>query len=88
MAQETTKTVLTEEQLNDLREVRENFQNLRVELAALGQMELDLNERKAAAAAFNRELRARDQQLGATLQEQYGDVEIDLETGEITTKEN
>lgn len=88
MAEETTKTVLTEEQLNDLRSIRENFQNLRAELATLGQMELDLNERKEAAAAFNKELRARDRELGAALQEQYGDVEIDLETGEITTKEN
>lgn len=86
MAKAKEQVKLTEEELNELREIRQAFQNLRAELAAIGQLRLDLNEREAVAANFSRELRAKDQALGTTLQEKYGDSEIDLETGEVTPK--
>lgn len=78
---------ITEEELSELRQVRKANADLRNELAEIGLLKINIAEREAAASRFSGELRTADRKLGETLREKYGEIEIDLETGNYTTVE-
>ena len=86
MATETKQVTLTEEELQELRNLQKANQDLRAELASIGLAKINIAEREAQAANFARELRAADAEMGKKLQEAYGDAEINLESGAVIPK--
>jgi len=80
------KKVLTQEELDSLRNLRDQQNNI---LAGLGSIEYRitlLENNKAALKAQIAELEQANNTLGAQLTEKYGNGSLDLETGEITVE--
>jgi hypothetical protein len=80
------KKVLTQEELDSLRSLRDQQSNI---LAGLGSIEYRitlLENNKAALKAQIAELEQANNTLGAQLTEKYGNGNLDLETGEITVE--
>jgi hypothetical protein len=80
------KKVLTQEELDSLRSLRDQQSNI---LAGLGSIEYRitlLENNKAALKAQIAELEQANNTLGAQLTEKYGNGSLDLETGEITVE--
>lgn len=80
------KKVLTQEELTQLRNLRDQQNNV---LSGLGSIEYRitiLENNKAALKAQIAELEKANTTLGAQLTEKYGNGSLDLETGEITVE--
>ena len=78
--------VLTQEELDSLRNLRDQQNNI---LAGLGSIEYRitlLENNKAILKAQIAELEQANNTLGAQLTEKYGNGSLDLETGEITVE--
>ena len=76
--------VLTQEELQSLRNLRDQQNNI---LAGLGSLEYRitlLENNKAVLKSQIAELEKTSADLGAKLTEKYGNGNLDLETGEIT----
>jgi hypothetical protein len=67
---------LTAEELQTVKDIRQEYTNLAY---ALGDLELQ----KATLLENQKTLVSREKQIAKQLQEKYGDGTIDLETGEI-----
>lgn len=80
------KKVLTQEELTQLRNLRDQQNNI---LSGLGSIEYRitiLENNKAALKAQIAELEKANTTLGVQLTEKYGNGSLDLETGEITVE--
>lgn len=78
-----TPTQVTEQELNALRAVKIDMTNLITELGNIGLAEINLEKRRDNAEAFLEQLQANEASLIKALQEKYGVVNIDLETGNL-----
>jgi hypothetical protein len=67
---------LTEEELNEVKEIRQQYSQLALSLG-----ELELQKRKLLDV--HNLLQEKEVKLASQLQEKYGEGSIDLETGEI-----
>jgi hypothetical protein len=81
----TEKKLLTEEELSSLKEIQSNTQALIAELGEIELIKLQLENRHEAAKKFLEELGTREQEFTKSVFDKYGKVNINPETGEITS---
>lgn len=78
------KQQLTQEEINSLSQLQLDTQNIIIQFGQL-EYEIQLLERSKKILTSNlNTLKFREQELTETLQQKYGDGNIDLKTGEIT----
>ena len=78
-----SNTILTIEELQQLTEVQTQSQQIALELGNLEITRLQLEKRKEEVIAFLNEFKAKEQELGKSLSDKYGNGSIDLEKGEF-----
>ena len=76
--------VLTQDELNSLKNVRETFDSLTTVMGSLETQLALINLEKNDVIDRIKELKQQEIQLGVELKEKYGDGNISLETGEFT----
>ena len=76
--------VLTQDELNSLKNVRETFDNLTTVMGSLETQLTLINLEKTEVVEQLKNLKQQEIQLGVELKEKYGDGNISLETGEFT----
>jgi len=78
-----SNTTLTTEEIQQLTEVQTQAQQIALELGNLEITKLQLEKRKEEVIAFLNEFKAKEQELGKSLSDKYGNGTIDLEKGEF-----
>jgi len=78
-----SNTILTVEELQQLTEVQTQSQQITLELGNLEITRLQLEKRKEEVITFLNEFKAKEQELGKSLSDKYGNGSIDLEKGEF-----
>jgi hypothetical protein len=78
-----SNTILTVEEIQQLTEVQTQSQQIALELGNLEITRLQLEKRKEEVIAFFNEFKAKEQELGKSLSDKYGNGTIDLEKGEF-----
>ena len=78
------KTVLSQEELGKLKQVRESFDNLTTVMGSLETQITLINLEKEEIIEQIKLLKQQEIQLGTELKEKYGDGNISLENGEFT----
>ncbi|WP_288076749.1 hypothetical protein [Pseudomonas sp.] len=74
---------LTEEEFNKLTQVRQANQDIIMELGQINISEIALANRRKAAEQFLEDIKAADRALADELKAAYGDININLDTGEF-----
>lgn len=80
-------TKLTQEEISQLQEVRQQSQALVLELGNLELAKIQLENRYDELVEFYDDLKNRERELGKTLSDKYGDGTIDIEKGEFIAKD-
>lgn len=75
---------ITQEELQQLQQIKQKFGSVIEELGRIEFQKISLEERTAAAKSYLKEVSEEEKQALAVLTEKYGEVQLDLETGEIT----
>ena len=78
--------ILTQEELTQLRNLKEQQQNLLIDLGSIEYRMSLLEQTKSNLKSQVLELEKLNNQLGAQLTEKYGNGVLNLETGEITVE--
>ena len=78
---------ITEEELRQLQQIKQNFNVVVEELGRIEFQKITLEERSSAARQYLADYREAEKEALASLTEKYGDISINLETGEITEAE-
>ena len=78
---------LTEQELAEIKTIRENTYSAAIELGQIELTRLELNKKRAAVEAFLLTVSEKEITLAKQLEETYGKGSINLETGEITVEE-
>ena len=78
-----SNTTLTTEEIQQLTEVQTQAQQIALELGNLEITKLQLEKRKEEVIAFLNEFKNKEQELGKSLSDKYGNGTIDLEKGEF-----
>ena len=78
------KIVLSQEELNNLKQVRESFDNLTTVMGSLETQITLIKLEKEEVVEQIKLLKQQEIQLGTELKEKYGDGNISLENGEFT----
>lgn len=78
-----SNTILTVEEIQQLTEVQTQSQQIALELGNLEITKLQIEKRKEEVIAFLNEFKAKEQELGKSLSDKYGNGTIDLEKGEF-----
>lgn len=78
-----SNTILTVEEIQQLTEVQTQAQQIALELGNLEITKLQIEKRKEEVIAFLNEFKAKEQELGKSLSDKYGNGTIDLEKGEF-----
>jgi|TARA_Y100000389_G_scaffold200103_1_gene239845 uncharacterized Zn finger protein len=81
------KTVLTQEELDTLKDLQDKTQALIQELGEIELSRLQLTIRHEAAKDFLEELQTTELEYTKTLSEKYGKSQINPETGEVSKVE-
>ena len=76
--------VLTQDELNNLKNVRETFDSLTTVMGSLETQLALINLEKNEVVEQLKNLKQQEIQLGTELKEKYGDGNISLENGEFT----
>lgn len=79
------QTKVTEEELKEIEQFQENINHLTYQLGQLELQKLNLNQNKLILENQHINLIQLEKELGNKLKEKYGNSQIDLKTGEITT---
>ena len=74
---------LTEEEIKQIQELQQSQAALVQELGQISLSEINLGIRKDQAEDFLNELRVKEEEIGKSLNEKYGNGSIDLSTGEF-----
>jgi stress response protein YsnF len=80
------KKVLTQEELQEVKDLQIENSNL---ISQFGELEVviqNLSLKKEELIIKLKELKDREVKIGQTLQDKYGDGNIDIETGEFVSK--
>ena len=80
----TENQVLTEEELNNLKQIQNQTQALVMELGEIEMIKLQIEARYQNAKEFLAEVSNLERDFTKTVFEKYGKVNIDPKTGEIT----
>jgi hypothetical protein len=78
---------VTEEELKEIEEFQKNINLITYQLGQVALQRLSLEKQEAALKIQHDRLLEQEKQLGDKLKEKYGNAQIDLKTGEITTSE-
>jgi len=78
---------LTKAEFERVQDIKNRTEVLDKELLALAKYELQIIDRKNIALDFSKTLQEDDQALAKELSEKYGNVSVDLDTGEIRQPE-
>jgi hypothetical protein len=81
------KTFLTEEELNTLKEIQTRTRRLINEFGEIELIKVQIENRRKNAEKFLSELTSTEQEFTQSVFNTYGRVNIDPETGELTTLE-
>lgn len=84
MAVDTNATTITAEELQGLQEVQKRTNALVNELGNVAIARLQLEQREDAAEKFLAETQALEIQIAKELEDKYGKVSVNVETGAIT----
>jgi hypothetical protein len=80
----TEKNVLTKEELNNLRSLQQDFQNIQFELGEIEIIKIQMEERYESAKKLLKETQIKEQSFTNSLKEKYGDISLNVETGEFS----
>lgn len=86
MAKKKSKK-LNKAEFERVQDIKNRTEVLDKELLALSKYELQIIDRKNIALDFSKSLQEDDQSLAKELSEKYGNVSVDLDTGEIKQPE-
>lgn len=75
---------ITEEEINKLKNIRAQTELIKKEFGEITILELHLKTRKEQAINYLDKLKESESTISKELEEKYGKVRIDTETGEIT----
>jgi hypothetical protein len=78
---------VTEEELKEIEEFQKSINLITYQLGQVALQRLSLEKQEAALKIQHDRLLEQEKQLGDKLKEKYGNAQIDLKTGEITTSE-
>ena len=78
------KTVLTQEELDTLRSLQQQFQKLQFELGEIEVVKISLEERYENAKKSLTETNQKEIDFSNSLKEKYGDISLNVETGEFS----
>lgn len=81
----TENTVLTQEELQTLNTIQQETQSLINELGEIELIKFQLEERKERAKNFLAEVSRKEKDFTQSIYEKYGRVNINPQTGEITS---
>lgn len=79
----TGNTVLTQEELQSLKDIQNSTQILISELGEIELILIQMEERKAKAKQFLTELTQREKDFNSAILEKYGKITVNPQTGEI-----
>ena len=77
-------TKLTEQELKQLHDFQSNSENLISQLGQLSFQKLQLERNESVLKQQHEELIKEEIQISTLLKEKYGDISIDIKTGDIT----
>jgi hypothetical protein len=78
------KTVLTQEELDTLRSLQQQFQTIQFELGEIEVVKISLEERYENAKKSLTETNQKEIDFSNSLKEKYGDISLNVETGEFS----
>lgn len=78
------KTVLTQEELDTLRSLQQQFQTIQFELGEIEVVKISLEERYENAKKSLTETNQKEINFSNSLKEKYGDISLNVETGEFS----
>jgi hypothetical protein len=78
---------VTEEELKEIEEFQQSINLITYQLGQVALQRLSLEKQEAILKVQHDRLLEQEKQLGDKLKEKYGNAQIDLKTGEITTSE-
>lgn len=81
------QTKVTEDELKEIEEFQKNINLITYQLGQVALQRLSLEKQEAALKIQHDRLLEQEKQLGDKLKEKYGNAQIDLNSGEITTSE-
>ena len=76
-------TKLTQEEIQQLSEIQQQNQSLALELGNLEITKIQIENRYDELVEFHNQLKSKEQELGKSLSDKYGNGSIDLEKGEF-----
>jgi hypothetical protein len=77
-------TKLTQEQLQQISDIQNNYQAVAQELGNIELQKIALKARRQAAEEFLTELQTQEKEVAITIEQEYGKGSINLSTGEFT----
>lgn len=80
----TEKKVLTKEELDNLRSLQQQFQTIQFELGEIEVIKIQMEERYESAKKLLKETQTKEQSFTNSLKEKYGDISLNVETGEFS----
>jgi hypothetical protein len=78
------KKKLTEEELQQVKEIKQQYTNLALSLGELELQKINLERDKEQLLEIQEQLSMKEMSLVKTLNEKYGNGSINIETGEIS----
>jgi len=75
---------LTEQELNDLKALRNRKRAVKEELSEIGFLEIRVKNRKTSVEEFYNQTTKLEVEVAKTLEEKYGKGSIDIESGTFT----
>ena len=80
----TEKNVLTKEELETLRLLQQDFQNLQFELGEIEIIKIQIEERYENVKKTLKETQTKELSFTKSIKEKYGDNSLNVETGEFS----
>ena len=80
----TEKNSLTKEELNTLRSLQQDFQNIQFELGEIEVVKIQIEERYESVKKTLKETQVKEQSFTNSLKEIYGDISLNVENGEFS----
>jgi len=80
----TEKNVLTKEELETLRLLQQDFQNLQFELGEIEIIKIQIEERYENVKKTLKEIQTKELSFTKSIKVKYGDISLNVETGEFS----
>jgi hypothetical protein len=78
------KKVLTKEELETLHLLQQDFQNIQYELGEIEIIKIQIEERYESVKKTLKETQIKEQSFTKSIKEKYGDISLNIETGEFS----